>query len=102
MRKVIEMLYKIFGWGFYMCLFAGGLAFFGFLVAIIMGGPKATQLAVFIKSQYFPVVIRITTITIGIGLIGMYLNKELALSLVTDKKEAEKEILKTKEEQVKG
>jgi len=101
MKKIIEMLNKIFGWGIYISLLAGGLAFFGFLVAIIMGGPDAGRLAVFIQKQYFPVVIRIATITIGVGLVGMYLGKEQALSLVTDKREAEEEMAKIKGKQIK-
>lgn len=97
--KINEIINKIFGWGIYFSLFAGGLAFFGFLIAIIMGGEGATQLAVFIHKQYFPIVIKVASITIGLGLVGMYLNKEQALSLAADKREAEEEMAKIKREQ---
>lgn len=102
MKKIIEILYKLFGWGIYVSLLAGGLAFFGFLLGIVIGGPNATQLAVFLQKQYFPVVIKIASLTIGLGLMGMYLNKEQALSLVTDKKEAEEEMAKIRGEQIQG
>ena len=95
MKKAAQVLETIFGWGIYLCLIAGGLAFIGFLVAIIMGGgadSAAQALSVFIQKQYFPIVIKCASITIGIGLIAMYLKKESALSLVTDKKEAEEEL----------
>ncbi len=88
---------KIFGWGVFICLIAGGLAFFGFLAGIIIGGPGAEALAVFIRKQYFPVVIRVTSIVIGIGLIGMYLGKMHALSLTADKKEAEENLSQIKD-----
>ncbi|HEY8462986.1 MAG TPA: hypothetical protein VIM29_03040 [Bacillota bacterium] len=102
MKKINEVLYKLFGWGIYISLVAGGLAFFGFLLGIIIGGASATQLAVFLHKQYFPIIIKIASITIGLGLVGMYLNKEQALSLVTDKKEAEEEMAKIKGEQIQG
>ena len=102
MKKINEVLNKLFGWGIYISLIGGGFAFFGFLLGIIIGGPSATQLAVFLQKQYFPIVIKIASITIGLGLVGMYLNKEQALSLVTEKKEAEKEMAKIKAEQIQG
>lgn len=102
MKKAAKVLDTIFGWGIYLCLIAGGLAFFGFLVAVIMGGgaeSSAEALAVFIQKQYFPVVIKCAAITIGVGLIAMYLKKEDALSLKSDKKEAEEELAAIKNEE---
>lgn len=90
--EVAALLNKVFGWGVYICLIAGGLASFGFMIGIIMGGPSAEALAVFIQKQYFPIVIRATSITIGIGLIGMYLGKMQALSLTAEKEAADKEL----------
>ncbi len=91
-KEIAALLNRIFGWGVFICLIAGGLAFFGFLAGIFMGGPNAEALAVFIHKQYFPVVIRVTSIIIGIGLIGMYFGKMQALSLTADKKEAQEEL----------
>lgn len=99
MKRAAECLNKVFGWGIYVCLFAGGLAFFGFLAAIIMGGEGGEALAVMIQKQYFPMVIRVASATIGLGLLSMYLGKEQALSLVSDKKEAEKELSEFKDSQ---
>ncbi len=99
MKKAAQVFETIFGWGIYLCLIAGGLAFFGFLAGLIMGGgadSAAQALAVFIQKQYFPVVIRCASLTVGIGLISMYLKKEDALSLKSDKKEAEEELASIK------
>lgn len=95
--EMAALFNRIFGWGVYVCLIAGGLAFFGFLIGIIMGGSSAEALAVFIHKQYFPIVIRAASIIIGIGLIAMYLGKIQALSLAAEKREAEEELAKIKE-----
>ena len=101
-KKLAGILETIFGWGIYLCLIAGGLAFFGFLAGIVIGGgadSAAQNLAVFIHKQYFPVVITCAAITIGVGLASMYVKGESALSLTTDKKEAEEELASIKKEE---
>lgn len=95
-QKFIDMLNKIFGFGIYVVLFAGGLAFFGFLIAIMIGGANGESLAKAINIKYFPLIIQISSATIGVGLISMYLGNEQALSLAADKKEAEEELKKAK------
>lgn len=100
-KKIGLVLEKVFGWGILLCLLAGGLAFFGFLTALLIGGgadSTAHQLSVFIQKQYFPVVITCASITIGIGLLSMYLGGTEALSLRSDKKEAENELKQIKAE----
>ena len=82
----------VFGWGIYICLFAGGIAFFGFLAALLIGGDTGGAIAVFLQKQYFPIVIRVTSFIIILGLVGMYINKQQALSIVTDKQDAEADI----------
>jgi hypothetical protein len=98
-NKASEVLNTIFGWGIYCVLIAGGLAFFGFLIALIIGGESATSLAVFIHKQYFPVVIRISSIIIFVGLISMYITNKHALSLVLDKQEADADIASAKQQE---
>ncbi|MGD9153881.1 MAG: hypothetical protein PVG90_00055 [Bacillota bacterium] len=101
MKKLLAVCNKLFGWGIYITLLAGGIAFFGFLIGIILGESVGSALAIFIHQQYFPVVIRITSIIIGVGLVVMYLRKEQALSLVVDQKEAEDEMAKIKQGPIK-
>ncbi|MGI6777764.1 MAG: hypothetical protein ACOX7R_06975 [Acetivibrionales bacterium] len=94
--KVSGALNTVFGWGIYIVLIAGGLAFFAFLAAIIIGGESATSIAVFVHKQYFPVVIRVSSFIIIVGLINMYISNKHALSLTLDKKEADAEIASAK------
>ena len=100
-EKIAKILNTIFGWGVFLASIAGGLAFFGFLAAIIIGGSSATALSVFIQKQYFPIVIRIASAIILVGLVGMYFGKMEALSLTADKKEADEELASIKQEQNK-
>jgi hypothetical protein len=99
MKKAVEIINKIFGWGIYICLFAGGLTFFGFLLALIIGGGDGgagQAIASFLQKQFFPVIIRIASIIIILGLVGMYLNGDQALSMKTDKEDADKDIALSK------
>ena len=92
MKAAGKALNKAFGYMVFIALILGGLAFFGFVVCFILGPEKGGALGVAIKGQYFPWVIRFGSITILTGLISMYLNGEEALSLKSDKAEAEAEL----------
>ncbi|MBE6895210.1 MAG: hypothetical protein E7483_06405 [Ruminococcaceae bacterium] len=92
MKAAGKALNKAFGYMVFIALMLGGLAFFGFVVAFILGPVTGGALGVFIKGKYFPWVIRFGTLTIATGLISMYLNGEEALSLKSDKAEAEAEL----------
>jgi len=91
-KSLAGRLNNIFGWCVLLALMAGALSFLGFLIALIIGGAGGEAFAVFLQKQYFPVLIRLTSVTIGIGLVAMYVGKEQALSLVSDKKDAEREL----------
>jgi len=57
---------------------------------MIIGGETAANICNFIYSQYFPMVIRIGSISVGFGLLGMYLQKMKALSMNDQNNGAEK------------
>lgn len=78
--KIIKVLKVIFGYGIAISLFGGGLSFFGYLIALCIGGRRAEAICVFIYKQYLPVIVYISTIMILIGLIIMYLSREHALT----------------------
>ena len=86
MKKVSNILLKIFAYGIIACLFAGGLSLVGYLVALIIGGESATALCLWVFKTYLPWVIKATSIFTLIGLIGMYLSKQKALVATTEKK----------------
>ena len=87
MKKFSQVLLIIFAIGVLLTLFAGALALVGYIVAMFIGGETAAALCLFIYKSYFPWVIRICSISVGFGLIGMYLRKIKALSFAEEKKE---------------
>lgn len=87
-KKISKVLRTIFGYGIMLCLFAGGLTFFGYLAALFIGGETATAICVFIYKTIIPYIIYTSTILVLLGLVVMYLNGELALT--TDKKKTSK------------
>ena len=86
-NKFIEFLRLVFGYGIMITLFVGGFTFFGYLVALIIGGNVATAICVFIYEKIVPVMIYATTITVLLGLVTMYLSGQIALSAKTKKKD---------------
>ncbi len=90
MKKVATVLLYIFAVGAVICLLAGALSLVGFILALCIGGETATQMCVFIHKEYFPVVIRFTSIFSGIGLVGMYFNKTRALTVNSNTAKKEK------------
>lgn len=71
-----------------LCLFAGGLTFFGYLAALIIGGETATAICVFIYKTVIPIIVKTSTVMVLLGLVVMYLNGEVALT--ADKKKSSK------------
>lgn len=86
MKKFVDILLKIFTYGIIACLFAGGLSLVGYLVGLVIGGEAATSLCAWVFKTYLPWVIKATSIFTGVGLIGMYLSKQKALTAYLDKK----------------
>ena len=85
-KKISGVLRVIFGYGIMICLFAGGMTFFGYLAALFIGGETATAICVFIYKTIIPLIIKTSTILVLLGLVAMYLNGEVALT--ANKKEA--------------
>lgn len=79
-KKISGVLRTIFGYGIMICLFAGGLTFFGYLAALVIGGETATAICVFIYKTIIPYIIKASTILVLLGLVVMYLNGEMALT----------------------
>ena len=79
-KKTAAVLKTIFGYGILICLFAGGLTFFGYLAALIVGGEAAALICTFIYKTIIPVIIKCSTVLVLLGLVVMYLNGEMALT----------------------
>lgn len=89
LAPVTKVCKLIFGYGIMVVLFAGGLTFFGYLAALIIGGETATAICTVIYKKIVPVIVYASTVLILFGLITMYMAGEKAL--IPDKKKASKE-----------
>ena len=70
-KKISEVLRTVFGYGIMICVFAGGLTFFGYLIALLVGGESAQMICTFIYKSFFPVIIKASTVLVILGLIVM-------------------------------
>ena len=89
-KKMAEMLKLIFGYSIMITLFAGGLIFFGYLAALIIGGDTAAAICAFIYQKIIPVMIYVSTVTVLLGLLAMYLAGEKSLTSGKRNKKSEK------------
>ena len=80
LKKISGVLKLIFGYGIMIVLFAGGLTFFGYVAALIIGGETATAMCTWIYKSFVPIIIYASTILILLGLVAMYLAGEKALT----------------------
>ena len=87
-KKISKVMKTIFGYGIMICLFAGGLTFFGYLAALFIGGETAAAICVFIYKTIVPIIIKASTILVLFGLVAMYFAGEMALT--SNKKKAGK------------
>lgn len=79
-KKIADVIQIVFGYGILICLFGGGLSFFGYLAALIIGGTVATTICTFIYKVFYPYLVQLSTVMIILGLVKMYLCGEVALS----------------------
>ncbi len=87
-KKISSVMKTIFGYGIMICLFAGGLTFFGYLAAMFIGGETAAAICTFIYKTIIPIIITCSTVLVLFGLAAMYMAGEMALS--GDKKKMSK------------
>ncbi len=87
-NKLSDVLKTIFGYGIMISILAGGLTFFGFVAALIIGGDTAAAICTFLYKDVFTVIIYLAVIMVLIGLVVMYLNGQVALT--PEKKHAHK------------
>ena len=79
-EKLVKVLRLVFGYGIMITLFVGGFTFFGYVAALIVGGDAAGNICTFIYKTVVPIMIKITTSTVLLGLVVMYLSGETALT----------------------
>lgn len=86
LKKVADALRLVFGYGILTTLFAGGATFFGFVLALCIGGETAAMICEFIYHGIIPVMVKATTSLVLLGLLIMYLSGEVALTASAGKK----------------
>ena len=86
LEKIANVLNIIFGYGIMLALFLGGLSFFGYLAALIIGGDTAAAICTFIYKKAYPVLVYASSVLILLGLVVMYLRGEKALASEKKKK----------------
>ena len=79
-KKIADVMKLIFGYGIMIVLFAGGLTFFGYVIALIVGGETAANICTWIYKSFIPVIIYASTVLILFGLVTMYIAGEKALT----------------------
>ena len=79
-KKIASICKMVTGYGIMICLFVGGLTFFGYVVALIVGGDPAAAICMFLYMQVIPVMIYVNAVMILLGLLSMYLAGETALT----------------------
>lgn len=85
-QKVVKVTGIIYGYGIMLALLIGGLSFFGYVVALIVGGSTAVSICNFIYDRLYPVLVYGSSALVVLGLIIMYLKGEKALSAEKKKK----------------
>ena len=62
-KKISGVLRIVFGYGIMLSLFVGGLTFFGYVAALIIGGDTAAAICAFISDTVIPIIIKCTAST---------------------------------------
>lgn len=79
-KKISSVLKTIFGYGIMLSLFAGGLTFFGYVAALIIGGETAAAICDFIYNTFVPKFVYLTSVLVLLGLLTMYLDGKHTLT----------------------
>ena len=80
-KKIFDILNKIYGVLMTISFFGGLLPLIPFIFALIVGGPLAESICVFLSKEYYPWVIIAGSVAIVCGLIAMYVGKLEGLSI---------------------
>ena len=84
--KLASVLAYIYAIGIAVALFAGALSFLGYVAAIIIGGPAATEICAFIYKEIYPVLFYLSSGSILLGLVKMYVAGEKTMVPTKPKK----------------
>lgn len=86
MKRLSDIMKTIFGYGIMLTLLVGGLTFFGYVAALIIGGDTAVKICDFIFNTVITYMIYVNNIMLILGIIAMYFAGEKALTPSQSKK----------------
>ena len=89
-EKVLLVLRVVFGCSVAVTLLGGGLTMLCYVAALIIGGDTAAKICEVTYKEIWPIIIKVTNITIVLGLAAMYINGDKALSPSEKKKKLTK------------
>lgn len=72
--RIVTVLEWIVGIALALCLFLGGLGFFGFVAAFCAGGEKAEAICTFLSKTYYVYLIKASTVTTVVCFVLQYFN----------------------------
>lgn len=78
-EKIANILSYVYAVGIAVSLFVGAISFFGYVAAFIIGGQTASEICEFIYKTVYPVLIYLSSISVLIGLVKMYVAGEKSL-----------------------
>lgn len=78
-EKVAKILTYVYAIGIAVALFAGALSSIAYVVAMVIGGDTAKEICRFVYKDFYPVIIYISSVSILIGLLKMYVSGQKAL-----------------------
>lgn len=96
-KKIIDIMSLVFGIGIFVTLIVSALSFFGYVVAMIIGGETATAICTVIYKSIYPILFTFTSCMVLFGLIKMYVAGEKSLNNMK-KKLSDKQAEKTNED----
>ncbi|MBE6855971.1 MAG: hypothetical protein E7500_00900 [Ruminococcus sp.] len=75
-KKIASVLEYIIGIALLICLFVGGLGFFGYMAAFIIGGDTAAEMCTWLKEEFYANLIKLSTYTTLASFLLIYLRGE--------------------------
>jgi hypothetical protein len=78
-EKLAKILTYVYAVGIAVSLFVGAITAIGYVAALIIGGDTAAAICNFIYKDVYPIIIYISSISILIGLVKMYVAGEKSL-----------------------
>jgi len=88
MKKFCNVLSLIYGYGMLVTFIAGGLTFFGYVVALCIGGEVATQICTVLYKHVLKAIIIAASCVVVLGLLKMYLSGEIQADVRKKRAEA--------------